>query len=126
MAYQNINQYNFKKWYLLGRSEIQDFSLSSDERDYKEEVIFSPLIIAENDGNRLPFNFDLDNPENSELFVLNFNDYVFENNLISSNYYNPNNVDLSCYTAKTICDIGLTGIDNGLVTQMTGETISVT
>ena len=126
MAYQNINQYNFKKWYLLGRSEIQDFSLSSDERDYKEEVIFSPLIIAENDGNRLPFNFDLDNPENSELFVLNFNNYVFENNLISSNYYNPNNVDLTCYTAKTICDIGLTGIDNGLVTQMTGETISVT
>ena len=106
MAYQNINQYNFKKWYLLNRSEIQDFSLSSDERDYKEEVIFSPLIIAENDGNRLPFNFDLDNPENSELFVLNFNNYVFENNLISSNYYNPNNVDLTCYSAKTICDIG--------------------
>ena len=126
MAYQNINQYNFKKWYLLNRSEIQDFSLSSDERDYKEEVIFSQLIIAENDGNRLPFNFDLDNPENSELFVLNFNDYVFENNLISSNYYNPNNIDLNCYTAQTICDIGLTGIDNGLVTQMTGETISVT
>ena len=126
MAYQNINQYNFKKWYLLNRSEIQDFSLSSDERDYKEEVIFSPNLIAENDGNRLPFSFDLDNPNNSELFVLNYNTYNPYNNLISSNYYNPNNIDLTCYSSQTICDIGLTGIDNGLVDQMTGETITTT
>ena len=126
MAYQNINQYNFKKWFLLDRSEIQDFSLSSDERDYKEEVIFSPNIIAYNDGNKLPFSFDLDNSNNSELFVLRYNTYNPYNNLISSNYYNPNSEDLNCYLPQTICDIGLTGTDNGLVTQMTGETITAT
>ena len=126
MAYQNINQYNFKKWFLLDRSEIQDFSLSSDERDYKEEVIFSPNIIAYNNGNKLPFSFDLDNSNNSELFVLGYNTYNPYNNLISSNYYNPNSEDLNCYTPQTICDIGLTGTDNGLVTQMTGETITAT
>jgi hypothetical protein len=126
MAYQNINQYNFKKIYLLNKSDIQDFSLSSDEIDYKEEVIFSPNLIAENDGNKLPFNFDLNNSGSSELFVLNFYEYNYYNNLISTNYYNPNNDDLTCYSAQTICDIGLTGIDNGLVTNMTGETISVT
>ena len=126
MAYQNINQYNFNKWYLLNKSEIQDLSLASDERDYKEEVIFSPNIIAENDGNRLPFSFDLNNPDSSELFVLNFNEYNPFNNLVSSNYYNPNDIDLNCYSAKTICDIGLTGIDNGLVSEMTGQTITAT
>ena len=126
MSYQNINQYNFKKWYLLNKSEIQDFSLSSDERDYKEEVIFSTKLIAEDDGNRLPFSFDLDNPNNSELFVLNYNVYNSFNNLISSNFYNPNNNDLTCYSSQTICDIGLTGIDNGLVDEMTGVTITAT
>ncbi len=108
MAYQNINQYNFNKWYLLNKSEIQDFSLASDERDYKEEVIFSPNLIAENDGNRLPFSFDLNNPDNSELFVLTFNQYNQYNNLVSSNYYNPNNIDLNCYTAN--CKIVSAGL----------------
>jgi hypothetical protein len=126
MAYQNINQYNFRKWYLVDKSEIQDFCLTSDERDYKEEVIFSPLLIAEEDGTRLPFNFDLNSSGSSELYVLNYDDYNPYNNLISTNYYNPNNYDLSCFSSQTICDIGLTGIDNGLVSQMTGETISVT
>jgi hypothetical protein len=45
---------------------------------------------------------------------------------VSLNYYNPDNVDLNCLTASTVCDIGLTGIDNGLVPQMTGETINYT
>lgn len=126
MAYQNINQYNFNKWYLIDRSEIQDFSLASDEKDYNEEVIFSDKLIAEDDGIKLPFSFDLNNPNNSELFVLNYNEYNPYNNLVSSNYYNPKNEDLTCFTAQTSCDIGLTGIDNGLVDQMTGQTITFT
>ena len=88
MAYQNINQYVFNKWRLIERPIIQDFSLASDEKDYKEEVIFSRKIIAENDGNKLPFNFDLDDSNSSELFVLNYKDYNPENNLISTNFYN--------------------------------------
>jgi len=126
MAYQNINQYNFKKLYLVNKSEIQDFCLASDERNYKEEVVFSPYLIAENDGTRLPFNFDLNNSGSSELFVLNYYDYNQYNNLISLNYYNPNNEDLTCFSSETLCDIGLTAIDNGLVDNMTGETISFT
>jgi hypothetical protein len=126
MAYQNINQYNYPKLSFLNKSEIQDFSLASDERNYKEEVIFSNNLIGENDGTRLPFSFDLNSSGSSELYVLNFYDYNFYNNLVSLNYYNPKNEDLSCYTAQTSCDIGLTGIDNGLVNQMTGQTISFT
>ena len=41
MAYQNINQYVYKKWYLTPFLEVTDLSLASDERDYNEEVIFS-------------------------------------------------------------------------------------
>ena len=102
MAYQNINQYNFKKWYLLDRSEIQDFCLASDERDYKEEVIFSNDFIGSEDGNILPFKFDLNSPENSKLFVLVYNVYNGQNNIVSSNYYNPKNEDLSCYGKEDI------------------------
>lgn len=126
MAYQNINQYNFPKLYLTNRSEIQDFSLASDEKDYKDEVIFSKELISENNGNKLPFNFDLNNSGSSELFILNFYDYNFYNNIVSLNYYNPTNQDLTCFSAQTTCDIGLTGIDNGLVSEMTGQTISFT
>ena len=93
MAYQNINQYNFPKWYLLNKSEIMDFCLTSDERDYKEEVIFSPYIIGNEDGNVLPIKIDLNNPDNSELYVLEYNTYNPFNILVSSNYYNPNNLD---------------------------------
>jgi hypothetical protein len=51
----------------------------------------------------------------------------YRNNVfVSTNYYNPERIDLSCLTAHTSCDIGLTGIDNGLVTGMTGETITFT
>ena len=45
MAYQNINQYVYKKWYLTPFLEVTDLSLASDERDYNVEGIFSPLII---------------------------------------------------------------------------------
>ena len=49
MSYQNINQYNFLKFYLLPVREISDISLASDEKDFDEEVVFSPLLIGEND-----------------------------------------------------------------------------
>jgi hypothetical protein len=126
MAYQNINQYNYKKLYLLNKSEIQDFCLASDERDYNLEVIFSDKLIGENDGNVLPISFDLNSSGSSELFVLNYDEYIPENNLVSLNYYNPKNEDLTCFSAFSLCDIGLTGTDNGLVDQMSGYTINVT
>jgi hypothetical protein len=109
MSYQNINQYNFNKWYLLNRSEIVDFCLASDERDYKEEVIFSTELIGLDDGSRLPFSFDLNNPNNSELFVLNYNEYNPYNNLISSNYYNPKNEDLTYFEDELASQLDLEG-----------------
>ena len=48
------------------------------------------------------------------------------NTLISKTYYNPNNEDLSCKTATTLCDIGLTATDNGLYDKMSGESVTFT
>ena len=98
-------------------------SLSSDERDYNEEVVFSSQLIGGDNGNRLPIYFDLNNPNSSQQPTLNYGDYVTGNTLVSLNYYNPNNENLSCFTGDSLCDIGLTGTDNGLVPEMSGETI---
>ena len=126
MAQQNINQYNFNKWYVKPVRKIFDICLASDERDYNEEVIFSTDLIAQNDGNRLPIYFDLNNSGSSQQFEIQYGQFLSADTLVSLNYYNPENVDLNCLTASTLCDIGLTGIDNGLVPQMTGETINYT
>ena len=126
MSQQNINQYNYKRWFITQHKPIFDISLSSDERDYNEEVVFSNQIIGINDGNRLPIHFDLNNSGSSQFFTLNYGDYNTGNTLVSLNYYNPNNDNLTCYTATTLCDIGLTGIDNGLTTQISGETLYFT
>jgi hypothetical protein len=58
MSYQNINQYNFKKIGFRLVNEIIDITLASDELNFDEETIFSSKLIAEDDGNRMPFNFD--------------------------------------------------------------------
>jgi len=126
MSQQNINQYNYKRWFITQHKPIFDISLASDEKDYNEEVVFSNQIIGINDGNRLPIHFDLNNSGSSQLFTLNYGDYNTGNTLVSLNYYNPNNDDLSCYTSTTLCDIGLTGIDNGLTTRISGETLFFT
>ena len=126
MAQQNINQFNFKKWYIKPVPKIFDICLASDERDYNEEVVFSTQLIGYNDGNRLPIYFDLNNPLSSQELTINYGQFLSGNTLVSLNYYNPLNQDLNCLTASTLCDIGLTGIDNGLVPQMTGETINYT
>ena len=126
MAQQNINQFNFKKWYIKPVPKIFDICLASDERDYNEEVVFSTQLIGYNDGNRLPIYFDLNNPLSSQELTINYGQFLSGNTLVSLNYYNPLNEDLNCLTASTLCDIGLTGIDNGLVPQMTGETINYT
>ena len=126
MSQQNIREYNYKKWFLRPAGQNLDVNLASDERDYNEEVVFSPNLIAQNDGNILPIYFDLNNSGSSQLFVLNYGIYNSANTLVSLNYYNPNEENLDMFTASTLCDIGLTAIDNGLVTEMSGETISFT
>jgi hypothetical protein len=127
MAQQNINQYVFKKFYLDSHFyDLNDISLASDELDFNQEVVFSPYLIAQTYGNRLPFYFDLNSLSSNQRLSLSYGEYNFNNVLISENYYNPNGLDLTCFSSETLCDIGLTGIDNGLVTGMTGQTITIT
>jgi len=59
MSYQNINQFVPNKWYLSPIYSSFDISLASDEKDFNEEVIFSPYVIGYQNGNILPINFDL-------------------------------------------------------------------
>ena len=126
MAPQNINQYVYPKWGLNIALETYDMSLTSDERGYNQEVVFSPYLIAQTYGNKLPFYFDIDNPLTSQGLSLTYKNYNQNNIFVSQNYYNPDNTDLTCFTGHSSCDIGLTGIDNGLVDKMTGETINFT
>jgi hypothetical protein len=46
---------------------------------------------------------------------------------VSENYWNPTDTDPNfCPIVTDLCDVGLTGIDNGLVKHMSGETIQIT
>jgi hypothetical protein len=123
MSYQNINQYNFRRWSIKPLNEITDISLASDEKNYDEEVIFSPFLIGENDGERMPlkFNFASSGTVDSSKFGDFDNDTI-----VSENYWNPENLDLlTCGIKTELCNVGLTGIDNGLVKKFSGETIEL-
>ena len=125
MASQNINQYVYPNWGVKLINESYDMSLTSDEEGYNQEVVFSPYLIAQTYGNKLPFYFDIDNPLTSQGLNLTYKNYNQNNIFVSQNYYNIENLDLNCFTGSSSCDIGLTGIDNGLVNKMTGETINL-
>ena len=123
MAYQNINQYNFNKFYLKPLAQLSDLSLASDEKDYDEEVLFSPYIIGAGDGNRMPLSFDLNSDKTTKC--IGCGDFEYDV-IVSENFWNPDGADLiSCGKITQLCDVGLTGIDNGLVQYITGETIEV-
>ena len=82
MSQQNIREYNFKKWYLRPVGQMLDINLASDERDYNEEVIFSTKLIGQDDGNRLPIYFDLNNTGSSQQITINYGDYISANTLV--------------------------------------------
>jgi hypothetical protein len=125
MAYQNINQYNFRKWGIKPVNEITDICLASDERDYDQEVVFSPFLIGVNDGNRMPFKFDF-NSSGTTLCQTSACSFDYQT-IVSENYWNPDDIDPNfCPITTELCDVGLTGIDNGLVQNMSGETIEIT
>lgn len=127
MPGQNIEKYFTNKYDLrLDGSGYFDLTLAGDESDYDQESVFSDSLIGEFDGNRLPINIDLNSALCNQKTDLTWSGDQRNNILISSNYYNPDNEDLNCYTAQTLCDIGLTAIDNGLTSKMTGETLTFT
>ena len=121
MAYQNINQYNYPKLKLQVIYDGQDMSLASDEVDYNQEVIFSPYIIGINDGRKLPISLNLNSPLTTQNLTLNYGVYDYGNVVVSENFYEPEDLNLSCFSAGTSCDIGLTGVDNGLVRKIKGN-----
>jgi hypothetical protein len=124
MAYQNINQYNFRRWGLKPANEITDICLASDEKDYDQEVVFSPLLIGELDGNRMPFKFNF-NSSGTTLCTTSACTFDYDT-IVSENYWNPTDTDPNfCPIITDLCDVGLTGIDNGLVKRMSGETIQI-
>jgi len=126
MASQNINQFVKPNWSLKLNLESNDMSLTSDERDFNQEVVFSPYLIAQTYGNKLPVYFDINNPISVQPLDLQYKQYNQNNVFVSENYYNGDNLDLACFTAQTSCDIGLTGTDNGLVSNIIGNNINFT
>ena len=126
MAYQNINQYNYPKLKLQLIYDGQDMSLASDEVDFNQEVVFSPYIIGSDNGEKLPVNIDLNSPLSTQNLTLTYGVYNPNNVVISESFYEPKDLRIDCFTAGTTCDIGLTGIDNGLVQHVVGETLSYT
>jgi hypothetical protein len=124
---QNINQYFNPNWKITLSRDTYYVAMTSDEMDYNQEVVFSPFLIAQTYGNKLPLYFDTNNEETSQLDLpLVYGSYNPGNIFVSQNYYNINDEDLTCFSSTTLCDIGLTGIDNGLVDKMTGNTITFT
>jgi len=67
---QNINQYSRQNWGVKLTLECNDMSLVSDEKNYNEEVVFSPYLIAQTYGNRLPFSFDTNNTLSAQRLTL--------------------------------------------------------
>ncbi len=86
MATQNINNYYFNRFDLkLNSNQYFDITLASDEKDYDEEVVFSPYIIAYDDGNRLPISIDLNNPLSNAKNKLYWGTYDSGNTATSLN-----------------------------------------
>ena len=127
MPGQNINNYYFNKLDAkLSEHDYFDITLSSDKDGYDTEVVFSDNIIGENNSTLLPINIDLNSDLCNQKETLLWDKFYSGNTLISKTFYNPNNEDLSCKTATTLCDIGLTATDNGLYDKMSGESITFT
>jgi len=74
----------------------------------------------------MPVKIDLNFSGSNQGFILNYDDYNPDNVLVSANYYNIDDLDFTCFSSNTICDIGLTGTDNGLVECMSGQSIQYT
>jgi hypothetical protein len=126
MARQNINQYVYPNLYPKFALDFTDISLTSDETGFNQEVVFSPYLIAQTYGNKLPIYLDINDTNTVQNITLSYGTYNPNNIFVSQNYYNGQNLDLSCQIGGSSCDIGLTGIDNGFVSEMTGQTIYFT
>lgn len=105
----NIKNYYFNNIDIkLTNSDYWDLFLCYDERQFYKPTLYCDSIIS---GSSLISYFDFNNP-----------------NCLSGNSI----YSLSCWDSATLpisglslCDIGLTGVDNGFVNNLTGETLSI-
>lgn len=128
MANQNFRYSGSKKVkFRLNYSEYFDFTLSNDESDFDLESVFSSEIIGYDDYKKLPLNIVLNDDNCSPKPSISLGSFVDDNTIVSDRAYPfENRQDDSCYSLSGICDVGLTGIDNGLTDTMTGQTLYVT
>ena len=128
MATQSINNYYFNRYDIrLDSSSYFDITLASDARGFDEEVVYSQKLIAEDNGDRLPINIDLNSIYCNPKQDLKWGVYYSANTLVSKNYFDVGNLDQSCLPGyQPLCDVGLTATDNGLYDFMTGQTLYFT
>jgi hypothetical protein len=125
MPSQNINNYGSNKFDLrIDYTNYYDITIGNDENDFDDEVVFGVNLIGQDDGDRLPIHIDLNSFACSNKSDILWND----NQLIPyiSRSYLKLDKDNDCYTSSTLCNIGLTGVDNGLVDKITGQTLYFT
>ena len=90
---QNINQYFNPNWKITLSRDTYYVAMTSDEMDYNQEVVFSPFLIAQTYGNKLPLYFDTNNEDTSQQNLpLVYGSYNPGNIFVSQNYYNINDV----------------------------------
>ena len=92
---QNINQYQRPRIKLKFALESNDMALTTDEKDFNEEVVFSPYLIAETYGRKLPISIDINNPLTVQPLNLSYKTYNENNIFISQNYYSMENEDFT-------------------------------
>ncbi len=85
MAYSNINQYVNSNLFPKLKLELYDMSLTSDETGFNQEVVFSPYLIAQTYGNKLPIYFDINYSGSCQIQTLTYGEYNLNNVLISKN-----------------------------------------
>ncbi len=135
MGPQNLNNYYFNRLDAkLDYTSYYDFFLVADERDFNTEVVYSKNIIGYDDCEVLPVWIDLGNPLSSLQLTMECGTFYPNNTILSISgtcwcHAIPSvkdldclDCDLDCYTSgctemggfiTSICDIGLTGMDNG-------------
>ena len=104
-----VNNYAFKNLRLrLTNVNYWDLVLSSDMRGYDSTTLYRDTFIS---GDTLLVYMDFNNPN-----------CVSGDSICSLTYWKD---AILPKTGLTLCDIGLTGVDNGFVPSLTGETLFI-
>jgi len=122
---QNLLNYFFNKIDAkLNYSSYYDFFLASDEKDYNSEVIFSNQIIGYNNNKILGAWIDFNNSGSSQNLNITCGEYNTGNTALSLiAWCGATSIPYCSGDSISITDINFTGIDNGLLSSMTGNTI---